>query len=65
MRRGRKVVMSIEEQLKLKTIIFLRNQNKELKDKIIKENNYDIKITEEIELEIFKALTQLKKKAEV
>ena len=53
--------MKISEFLECKKLNFLKNKNKELKEQIAKENNYNIETMEEIEIEIMKMLIRLQK----
>ena len=54
--------MTIDEKLKLRRYEFMLQQNKALKNKIIKENHYNLEVMKEIEIEIMDTLLKYQKK---
>lgn len=53
--------METSEFIEYKKITFLKNKNKELKEQIAKENNYNLEIMEEIEIKIMNMLIRFQK----
>ena len=56
--------MLIIERLKSKKLTTLRRMNEELKQRIIKENGYDLRVAEELEEEIYVQLLNSKYRKE-
>ena len=56
--------METSEFIEYKKITFLKNKNKELKEQIAKENNYNLEIMEEIEIKIMNMLIRFQKTRE-
>ena len=52
--------MFIKEGLDFRYLNFLKDQNKKMKEEILKEHYHNIKIAEKIEIEIMQTLIKLK-----